>query len=62
MTVRASDVHVRGGATHEELAAVLALVSQADRGEVLDHYDRWRQGRLKALRSQTHYAERPARR
>lgn len=55
-------VHVRGGATAEELAAVIALVSQADRGAVQSRYDQWRAGRLKALRSATHHAQRPAHR
>ncbi len=47
-----ADVRVRGGATAEELAVVLALVS---RGEVTapprSRYETWRAARLAALRT-----------
>ena len=44
-------VRVRGNATAEELAAVLALVSHVERGVEPDRYERWRLARLAALRA-----------
>lgn len=58
----ADQIEVRGGATPEELAAVLVLVAKLERGEPLTAYQRWREGRLRALRSATHPAQRPAHR
>lgn len=58
MTIAVGQLEVRGGATPEELAAVLALVAQRDRTEqTRSHYERWRAVRLAALRSTT--MERP---
>lgn len=46
------DVRVRGGATAEELAAVLALVSRGEPQPALpSRYEQWRAARLTALRS-----------
>jgi hypothetical protein len=43
-------VAVRGNATAEELAAVLAVISQRRQTPQADGYERWRAGRLAALR------------
>jgi hypothetical protein len=44
-----SDVSVRGNATAEELAAVLAVISRAENSNPSDQYARWRRARLAAL-------------
>jgi hypothetical protein len=41
-------VQVRGNATAEELAAVLAVVAQREAPSRPDGYERWRAGRLAA--------------
>jgi hypothetical protein len=56
------NVRVQGNATAEELAVVLALFAQPDRPPEASRYEQWRATRLAALRSATHYAERPAHR
>jgi hypothetical protein len=48
-------LRVRGGATPEEVAAVLAALSRVGRRgsaavDADDAYERWRSGRLRALR------------
>jgi hypothetical protein len=43
-------VAVRGNATAEELAAVLAVLAQAERPVAPDAYQRWREIRLAALK------------
>jgi hypothetical protein len=43
-------VQVRGNATAEELAVVVALISQLDREPAPDRYTEWRRARLAALR------------
>ena len=44
------NVEVRGNATAEELAAVLAVVAQRDAAPPRMHpYERWRKARLAAL-------------
>jgi hypothetical protein len=43
-------LRVRGNATAEELAAVLAVVSQREATAAVDRYERWRAVRLDALR------------
>jgi len=47
-----TDIQVRGGATDEELAAVLAALATGGRrpeGDREDGYARWRRGRRHAL-------------
>jgi anthranilate phosphoribosyltransferase len=45
------DVHVRGAATPEEIAAVLAALRERERqDEKLTRYERWRRDRIRALR------------
>jgi hypothetical protein len=44
-------VRIRGNASAEELAVVLALISQLDRVAEPDRYTEWRDGRLAALRA-----------
>jgi hypothetical protein len=48
-----TDIEVRGGATDEELAAVLAALASGGRrpetGHEDDGYARWRRGRRQAL-------------
>jgi hypothetical protein len=46
-------ITVRGNATAEEVAAVLAVVSRAGTSAPADAYVRWRQARLTALRADT---------
>jgi acyl-CoA carboxylase epsilon subunit-like protein len=43
-------VQVRGNATPEELAAVVAVLTQLERGAEPDRYTQWRRTRLAALR------------
>jgi hypothetical protein len=43
-------IRVRGGATAEEVAAVLAVVGRSEDEPVPDSYSRWREGRLAAVR------------
>jgi hypothetical protein len=45
-----SRISVRGNATDEELAAVLAVVSSAEHQPLPDAYARWRAIRLAAVR------------
>jgi hypothetical protein len=44
-------VRVRGNATAEEVAVVVALMSQFDREPEPDRYTEWRRARLAALRA-----------
>lgn len=44
-------LRVRGNATPEELAAVLAVLAQTDRGAEPDRYTQWRSTRLAAVRA-----------
>jgi hypothetical protein len=44
-------VRVRGHVTPEELAAVLAVLAQTERGIELDRYRQWRRTRLAAIRA-----------
>jgi hypothetical protein len=45
------DVHVRGAATPDEVAAVLAALRSREREAVREsRYERWRRERLAALR------------
>jgi Acyl-CoA carboxylase epsilon subunit len=45
------DVHVRGGATDEEVAAVVAALQVRQRGEpTTSRFERWRRERLQVLR------------
>jgi hypothetical protein len=45
-------ISVRGGATAEEVAAVLALLTRSEPAPPPDPYRRWRQTRLAALRAE----------
>jgi hypothetical protein len=47
-----SDVSVRGNATAEELAAVLAVIARAEKSNPSDQYARWRRAR-RAARGET---------
>jgi hypothetical protein len=47
-------VRVRGNATPEELAAVVAVLAQLERGTEPDRYAQWRRTRLAALRQPQH--------
>lgn len=54
MTITVGELEVRGGATPEEVAAVLAVVSQRDRSDQRhSRYELWRAGRVAALRATT---------
>ncbi|MCW2646342.1 MAG: hypothetical protein QOF87_3645 [Pseudonocardiales bacterium] len=44
-------LRVRGNATAEEVAAVVALMSHRDRAAEPDRYTEWRRTRLAALRA-----------
>ena len=44
-----SDLTVRGNASAEEVAAVLAVLRSAPSAPPASAYERWRAGRLKAL-------------
>jgi hypothetical protein len=44
-------VRVRGQVTPEELAAVLAVLAQTERGIEHDRYTQWRRTRLAAVRA-----------
>jgi hypothetical protein len=49
--VSEGDVQVRGSATPDEVAAVLAALRSRERqDERSSHYERWRRDRIKALR------------
>ena len=49
--VDADDVRIRGSATAEDVAAVLAMLRDvAQRTPVVDRYELWRRNRLAALR------------
>jgi hypothetical protein len=53
-------VMVRGTATAEEVAAVLAVLARVgDEAPVADGYARWREGRRRALQASPRSAERP---
>ena len=46
-----TELRIRGGATSDELAALLALLARTPHGRPeADGYTRWRRGRLAALR------------
>ncbi|HEY8828443.1 MAG TPA: hypothetical protein VIM17_11875 [Jatrophihabitantaceae bacterium] len=45
-------VRVRGNATTEELAVVVALISRLDRGAEPNLYAEWRSARVAAFRAQ----------
>jgi len=62
--VSAVRIEIRGNASAEELAAVLAVVARGDgtgTDPEPDAYTRWRQGRLRALRPTAPPAEHRAR-
>jgi hypothetical protein len=44
-------LRVRGNASAEELAVVVALISQLEHGPEPDRYAEWRHARLAALRA-----------
>lgn len=48
-----SDVTVRGGATPEELGAILALLRRGNDEPEMSGYELWRRNRLRVLRAET---------
>jgi len=60
-TPATGDVTVRGAATAEEVAAVLAVLARAGRNEpAADGYAAWRATRRRALRTAAGPIDRPA--
>jgi hypothetical protein len=52
-------VRVRGGATAEELAAVLAVLTTSTAAPEPSRYEQWRATRLRALRRAGENGDRP---